>query len=228
MKPEKPSLYVVPTPIGNLKDITLRALEILRTVDTILAEDTRKSGILLKHFEINKPLQRFHIFNEHRILVGLIKRMAGGEIMALVTDAGTPGISDPGFLLVRECLKSGLRIECLPGATAFVPALVKSGFPTDRFVFEGFLPHKKGRQTLIKKLADEERTVVLYESPHRLVKSLEQFITCFGPDRPISISRELTKIHEETATGTLQQMLDYFSQKEVKGEIVMVIDGKRE
>ncbi len=228
MKPEKPSLYVVPTPIGNLKDITLRALEILRTVDTILAEDTRKSGILLKHFEINKPLQRFHIFNEHQILVGLIKRMAQGEIMALVTDAGTPGISDPGFLLVRECLKSGLRIECLPGATAFVPALVKSGFPTDRFVFEGFLPHKKGRQTLIKKLADEERTVVLYESPHRLVKSLEQFITYFGPDRPISISRELTKIHEETATGTLQQMLDYFSQKEVKGEIVMVIDGKRE
>jgi len=228
VKPEKPSLYVVPTPIGNLKDITLRALEILRTVDTILAEDTRKSGILLKHFEINKPLQRFHIFNEHQILVGLIKRMAQGEIMALVTDAGTPGISDPGFLLVRECLKSGLRIECLPGATAFVPALVKSGFPTDRFVFEGFLPHKKGRQTLIKKLADEERTVVLYESPHRLVKSLEQFITYFGPDRPISISRELTKIHEETATGTLQQMLDYFSQKEVKGEIVMVIDGKRE
>ena len=228
MTPEKPSLYVVPTPIGNLKDITLRALEILRTVDTILAEDTRKSGILLKHFEISKPLQRFHIFNEHQILVGLIKRMAQGEVMALVTDAGTPGISDPGFLLVRECLKSGLRIECLPGATAFVPALVKSGFPTDRFVFEGFLPHKKGRQTMIKKLADEERTVILYESPHRLVKSLEQFITCFGPDRPISISRELTKIHEETATGTLQQMLDYFSQKEVKGEIVMVIDGKRE
>jgi 16S rRNA (cytidine1402-2'-O)-methyltransferase len=226
--PEKSSLYVVPTPIGNLKDITLRALEILRTVDTILAEDTRKSGILLKHFEISKPLQRFHIFNEHQILVGLIKRMAQGEVMALVTDAGTPGISDPGFLLVRECLKSGLRIECLPGATAFVPALVKSGFPTDRFVFEGFLPHKKGRQTMIKKLADEERTVILYESPHRLVKSLEQFITYFGPDRPISISRELTKIHEETATGTLQQMLDYFSQKEVKGEIVMVIDGKRE
>jgi 16S rRNA (cytidine1402-2'-O)-methyltransferase len=226
--PEKPSLYVVPTPIGNLKDITLRALEILRTVDTILAEDTRKSGILLKHFEISKPLQRFHSFNEHQVLVGIIKRMAQGEVMALVTDAGTPGISDPGFLLVRECLKSSLRMECLPGATAFVPALVKSGFPTDRFVFEGFLPHKKGRQTLIKKLADEERTVILYESPHRLVKSLEQFIAHFGPDRPISISRELTKIHEETVTGTLQQMLDYFSQKEVKGEIVMVIDGKRE
>jgi 16S rRNA (cytidine1402-2'-O)-methyltransferase len=226
--PEKPSLYVVPTPIGNLKDITLRALEILKMVDTILAEDTRKSGILLKHFEISKPLQSFHIFNEHQVQAGLIKRMVQGEVMALVTDAGTPGISDPGFLLVRECLKSGLRIECLPGATAFVPALVKSGFPTDRFVFEGFLPHKKGRQTLIKKLADEERTIILYESPHRLVKSLEQFISFFGPDRLISISRELTKIHEETATGTLQQMLDYFSQKEVKGEIVIVIDGKRE
>ena len=228
MTQEKPSLYVVPTPIGNLKDITLRALEILKTVDTILAEDTRKSGILLKHFEISKPLQSFHIFNEHQVHAGLIKRMAQGEVMALVTDAGTPGISDPGFLLVRECLKASLRIECLPGATAFVPALVKSGFPTDRFVFEGFLPHKKGRQTLIKKLADEERTIILYESPHRLVKSLEQFILFFGPDRLISISRELTKIHEETATGTLQQMLDYFSQKEVKGEIVMVIDGKRE
>jgi 16S rRNA (cytidine1402-2'-O)-methyltransferase len=226
--PEKPSLYVVPTPIGNLKDITLRALEILKTVDTILAEDTRKSGILLKHFEISKPLQSFHIFNEHQVHAGLIKRMVQGEVMALVTDAGTPGISDPGFLLVRECLKAGLRIECLPGATAFVPALVKSGFPTDRFVFEGFLPHKKGRQTLIKKLADEERTIILYESPHRLVKSLEQFIEFFGPGRLISISRELTKIHEETATGTLQQMLDHFSQKEVKGEIVMVIDGKRE
>ncbi len=228
MIPEKPSLYIVPTPIGNLKDITLRALEILKKVDTILAEDTRKSGILLNHFEINKPLQRFHIFNEHRVHAGLIQRMAQGEVMALVTDAGTPGISDPGFLLVRECLKASLRIECLPGATAFVPALVKSGFPTDRFVFEGFLPHKKGRQTLIKKLADEERTIVLYESPHRLVKSLEQFIAVFGPDRPVSISRELTKIHEETTTGTLQQMLDYFSQKDVKGEIVMVIDGKRE
>lgn len=228
MTHEKPSLYVVPTPIGNLKDITLRALEILKTVDTILAEDTRKSGILLKHFELNKPLQSFHIFNEHKVHAGLIKRMAQGEVMALVTDAGTPGISDPGFLLVRECLKARLRIECLPGATAFVPALVKSGFPTDRFVFEGFLPHKKGRQTIIKKLASEERTIILYESPHRLVKSLEQFIALFGPDRPISISRELTKIHEETVTGTLQQMLDYFSLKEVKGEIVMVIDGKRE
>jgi len=226
--PDKPSLYVVPTPIGNLSDITLRAVEVLKAVDTILAEDTRKSGILLKHFEISKPLQRFHIFNEHKVHSGLIQRMIQGEVMALVTDAGTPGISDPGFLLVRECLKASLRIECLPGATAFVPALVKSGFPTDRFVFEGFLPHKKGRQTLIKKLAEEERTIVLYESPHRLVKSLEQFIAFFGPNRAISISRELTKIHEETLTGTLQQMLDYFSQKEVKGEIVMVIEGKKE
>jgi 16S rRNA (cytidine1402-2'-O)-methyltransferase len=226
--PEKTSLYVVPTPIGNLADITLRALEILKTVDTILAEDTRKSGVLLKHFSIIKPLQSFHIFNEHQVQAGLIKRMAQGEVMALVTDAGTPGISDPGFLLVRECLKAGLVLECLPGATAFVPALVKSGFPTDRFVFEGFLPHKKGRQTLIKKLASEERTIILYESPHRLVKCLEQLIEFFGPDRLISVSRELTKIHEETKTGSLQQLHDYFSRKEVKGELVLVIDGKKE
>ena len=226
MTPEKPSLYVVPTPIGNLADITLRALEILKIVDTILAEDTRKSGILLKHFTITKPLQSFHIFNEHQIHGLLIKRMTKGEVMALITDAGTPGISDPGFLLVRECLKAGLKIECLPGATAFVPALVKSGFPTDRFVFEGFLPHKKGRQTLIKKLADEERTIILYESPHRLVKALEQLIVAFGPERLVSVSRELTKIHEETITGTLAEALEHFSQKEVKGEIVIVIDGK--
>src|SRR5882762_1733673 len=228
MEKEKVSLYVVPTPIGNLGDITLRALDILKSVDSILAEDTRTSGFLLKHYQVSKPLQSFHIFNEHKALQSVIQKLKEGENMALVSDAGTPGISDPGFLLVRECLKHNLKIECLPGATAFVPALVKSGFPTDRFVFEGFLPHKKGRQTLIKKLAEEERTIVLYESPHRLVKSLEQFIAFFGPDRPISVSRELTKIHEETATGTLQQMLDYFSQKEVKGEIVMVIDGKRE
>ncbi len=227
MIPEKPSLYVVPTPIGNLADITLRALEVLKTVDTILAEDTRKTGIQLTHINITKPLQSFHIFNEHQVHPALIKRMTKGEGMALTTDAGTPGISDPGFLLVRECLKSGLKIECLPGATAFVPALVKSGFPTDRFVFEGFLPHKKGRQTLIKKLAEEERTVILYESPHRLVKALEQLIVSFGPDRMVSISRELTKIHEETITGTLTQVLQHFSTKEVKGEIVIVIDGKR-
>jgi len=224
---DKPSLYLVPTPIGNLGDITLRGLEILKSVDTILAEDTRKSGILLKHFEITKPLQSFHIFNEHKILDGLIKRMASGEVMALVSDAGTPGISDPGFLLVRECLKAGLKLETLPGATAFVPALVNSGFPTDRFVFEGFLPHKKGRQTLLKKLAEEDRTIILYESPHRLVKALEQIMECMGPDRQVSVSRELTKIYEETFTGPVSEVYLHFSQKEVKGEIVIVIDGKR-
>ena len=224
----KTSLFLVPTPIGNLGDMTIRGLETLKSVDTILAEDTRKSGILLKHFEIKKPLQSFHIFNEHKILDGLIKRMADGEVMAMISDAGTPGISDPGFLLVRECLKAGLKLETLPGATAFVPALVNSGFPTDRFVFEGFLPHKKGRQTLIKKLAEEERTVILYESPHRLVKALEQMLECMNPNRMVSVSRELTKIYEETFTGTLTDVHKHFSEKEVKGEIVIVIDGKRE
>ena len=223
----KTSLYLIPTPIGNLGDMTLRGLEILKSVDTILAEDTRKSGILLKHFEIKKPLQSFHTFNEHKILDGLIKRMADGEVMAMISDAGTPGISDPGFLLVRECLKAGLKLETLPGATAFVPALVNSGFPSDRFVFEGFLPHKKGRQTLIKKLAEEERTIILYESPHRLVKALEQMLECMSPDRLVSVSRELTKIYEETFTGTLTDVHKHFSEKEVKGEIVIVIDGKR-
>jgi len=225
---DKTVFYLVPTPIGNMGDITLRGLEVLKTVNTILAEDTRKSGVLLKHFEISKPLQSFHIFNEHQILASLIKRMQGGETMALVSDAGTPGISDPGFLLVRETLKAGLKIECLPGATAFVPALVKSGFPTDRFVFEGFLPHKKGRQTIIKKLVDEERTIVLYESPHRLIKALEQFLEFFGPDRNISVSRELTKVYEETVTGSISFVLNYFKEKEVKGEIVVVIEGKHE
>lgn len=227
-EPVKTALYLVPTPIGNLGDITLRSLEVLKTVDTILAEDTRKSGILLKHYQIQKPLQSFHIFNEHKILAGLIKRMKAGEVMALVTDAGTPGISDPGFLLVRECIAAGLHLECLPGATAFVPALVKSGFPTDRFVFEGFLPHKKGRQTMLKELAAETRTVVLYESPHRLVKALEQMLEVFQPGRLVSVSRELTKIHEETVTGPLQDVLQHFRQKEVKGEIVIVINGKKE
>lgn len=220
------SLFLVPTPIGNLADITLRALDVLRKVDTILAEDTRKSGILLRHYQIDKPLQSFHIFNEHQVLRSLVQRMQGGEVMALVTDAGTPAISDPGFLLVREALKFNLCIECLPGATAFVPALVKSGFPTDRFVFEGFLPHKKGRQTLLKKLAEEERTVVLYESPHRLIKTLEQLVEYFGADRKVSVSRELTKLHEETVTDTVANALLHFSAKEVKGEIVIVIHGK--
>ncbi len=218
----------MPTPIGNLNDITLRALEVLKSVDTILAEDTRTSGFLLKHYDISKPLQSFHIFNEHKTLAGLIERMKKGEVMALVSDAGTPGISDPGFLLVREALKAELDVDCLPGPTALIPALVKSGFPTDRFVFEGFLPHKKGRQTLLKKLAEEERTIVLYESPHRLVKTLEQLIEFFGAERRVSVSRELTKLHEETFTGTVQDVFAHFSAKEVKGEIVIVIDGKKE
>ncbi len=218
----------MPTPIGNLGDITIRALDILKSVDTILAEDTRTSGFLLKHYQISKPLQSFHIFNEHKTLAGLIARMQQGEVMALISDAGTPAISDPGFLLVREALKAGLLIDCLPGATALIPALVKSGFPTDRFVFEGFLPHKKGRQTMLKKLAEEERTIVLYESPHRLIKTLEQILEFLGPERQVSVSRELTKLHEETRTGPVMEVLEYFKQKEVKGEIVIVVDGKKE
>lgn len=225
---QKASLYLVPTPIGNLGDITLRALETLKSVDTILAEDTRTTGYLLKHFQIQKPLQSFHIFNEHKTLEGLIKRFKSGEVMALVSDAGTPGISDPGFLLVRECLKNNIEIDCLPGPSALLPALIKSGFPTDRFVFEGFLPHKKGRQTLLIKLAEEERTIILYESPHRLVKTLEQIAEFFGNERLVSVSRELTKLHEETFTGKVNDVLAHFQQKEVKGEIVIVIDGKRE
>jgi 16S rRNA (cytidine1402-2'-O)-methyltransferase len=223
---EKTSLYLVPTPIGNLGDITLRALEILKSVDVILAEDTRTSGILLKHYQIAKPLQSFHIFNEHKTVNKLIDRLKGGEVFALISDAGTPGISDPGFLLVREALKAGIKIDCLPGATALIPALVKSGFPTDRFVFEGFLPHKKGRQTLLKKLAEEDRTIIFYESPHRLIKALEQLKEFFGADRQASVSRELSKKFEETKTGTAQELLDYFSAKEVKGEIVVVVSGK--
>jgi len=225
---EATSLYLVPTPIGNLADITLRALDVLKSVDTILAEDTRTSGFLLKHYEISKPLQSFHIFNEHKTLAGLITRMQQGEVMALISDAGTPGISDPGFLLVREALKADLKVDCLPGATALIPALVKSGFPTDRFVFEGFLPHKKGRQTALKKLAEEDRTIVLYESPHRLIKTLEQLIEYFGPDRLVSVSRELTKFHEETKTGSVADVLEHFKKKDVKGEIVIVINGKEE
>lgn len=222
MQLPKPSLFLVPTPIGNLADITIRALDVLKQVDTILAEDTRTSSTLLRHYQIDKPLQSFHIFNEHKVLRGLIDRMKKGEAMALVSDAGTPGISDPGFLIIREALAEGLVVECLPGPTAFVPALVKSGFPTDRFVFEGFLPHKKGRQTALKQLADEERTVVLYESPHRLVKLLEQL----EPTRRISVSRELTKMYEETITGTVSEVLQHFRVKEPKGEIVVVIEGK--
>ena len=222
------SLYIVPTPIGNRGDITLRSLEVLKQVDTILAEDTRKSGSLLKHYNIQKPLVSFHSFNEHKRLKALIDRLKAGETMALVSDAGTPGISDPGFLLVRACLQAEIVLECLPGPTAFVPALVKSGFATDRFVFEGFLPHKKGRQTLLKKLAEEERTIVLYESPHRLEKTLDQMVEYFGENRLVSVSRELTKIHEETITGPLQEVKKHFDANKVRGEIVMVIDGKKE
>lgn len=219
-------LYLVPTPIGNLDDITLRAVKILQSVDAILAEDTRTSGILLKHLGISKPLQSYHIFNEHRTVERLIEQLKAGKTMALVSDAGTPGISDPGFLVVRECLKYGITVECLPGPTAFVPALVNSGLPTDRFTFEGFLPHKKGRQTRLQSLAEEERTMIFYESPHRLVKALEQFVEQFGPDRQASVSRELTKIYEETVRGTLTEIIAYFTEKTVKGEIVICVQGK--
>lgn len=223
----KIALYLVPTPIGNRGDITLRALEILKKVDIILAEDTRTSGALLAHYGIKKSLQSFHIHNEHKSMERLIQRMTDGETFALVSDAGTPGISDPGFLLVRACHSAGLAVECLPGATALIPALVQSGFPCDRFVFEGFLPHKKGKQTLLKQLATEERTIVVYESPHRLVKTLEEMVTHFGPERRVSVSRELTKLHEETMTGTLTEVFTHFNSKEVKGEIVIVIDGQK-
>jgi 16S rRNA (cytidine1402-2'-O)-methyltransferase len=222
---QKTSLYLVPTPIGNLADITLRALEILKSVDLILAEDTRTSGFLLKHYSINKPIQSFHNFNEHKILTGLITRLQEGASMALVSDAGTPGISDPGFLIARECIKAGIKIECLPGATAFVPALLKSGLPADRFVFEGFLPQKKGRMTLLKLLAQEPRTMIFYESPYRLVKTLAQFMEYFGVSRKASVSRELTKKFEETVNGSLQEIHQHFSSKEVKGEIVIVVAG---
>jgi 16S rRNA (cytidine1402-2'-O)-methyltransferase len=222
---KKTSLYLVPTPIGNLGDITLRALEILKQVDLILAEDTRTSGVLLKHHMVAKPLQSFHNFNEHKIVTSLIQRMEKGETMALISDAGTPGISDPGFLIARACVQAGLEIECLPGATAFVPALVKSGLPSDRFVFEGFLPVKKGRQTLLKKLVEEDRTMIFYESPYRLVKTLEHFKEYFGPSRAASVSRELTKMFEETVNGTLEEIIKHYTLKEPKGEIVIVVAG---
>jgi 16S rRNA (cytidine1402-2'-O)-methyltransferase len=222
---QETALYIVATPIGNLGDITVRALEILKTVDLILAEDTRTSGVLLKHYQISKPLQSFHNFNEHKIVGTLIERLKKGERMALISDAGTPGISDPGFLIARACIQAGLKIECPPGATAFVPALIKSGLPSDRFSFEGFLPLKKGRQTLLKKLAAEERTMIFYESPYRLVKTLEQFCEYFGNERAASVSRELTKMFEETVNGTLNEILVHFQSKEVKGEIVVVVAG---
>ena len=219
-------LYIVPTPIGNLKDITLRALDVLKEVDLILAEDTRTSSHLLNHYQVTKPISPYHQHNEHKVLQHLIDQLASGKKMALVTDAGTPGISDPAFLLIRECIKNDIRIECLPGATAFVPALVNSGIPTNRFVFEGFLPLKKGRQTLLKSLTEEERTMIFYESPMRLVKTLEEFIQFFGGDRQCCVSRELTKMFEENKRGTLKEVSDYFKQKNVKGEIVIIIQGE--
>jgi 16S rRNA (cytidine1402-2'-O)-methyltransferase len=219
-------LYLVPTPIGNLKDITLRALEVLKDVDLILAEDTRNTSNLLNHFQITKPLSPYHQHNEHKVLQHLVSQLLEGKKMAVVTDAGTPGISDPAFLLVRECVKVGIAVECLPGATAFVPALVNSGIPSNRFCFEGFLPLKKGRQTLLKQLAEEERTMIFYESPVRLVKTLEEFITYFGESRQCSVSRELTKKFEENKRGSLREVCDHFKEKTVKGEIVIVLQGK--
>ena len=223
---KRTSLYIVPTPIGNLSDITLRAIDTLKSVDVILAEDTRTSGKLLKHYQIEKPLQSFHNFNEHKIVESLVSRMKRGEVMALISDAGTPGISDPGFLIARASIQAGLLIECLPGPTAFVPALIKSGLGADRFVFEGFLPQKKGRQTMLKKLAAEERTMIFYESPHRLLKTLQQFGEYFGADRKISVSRELTKLFEETVNGSIAQVLQHFAAKEIRGEIVIVLEGR--
>ncbi len=219
-------LYIVPTPIGNLKDITLRALDVLKEVDLILAEDTRTSSHLLNHYQITKPISPFHQHNEHKVLQHLIDQLASGKKMALVTDAGTPGISDPAFLLIRECIKNDIKVECLPGATAFVPALVNSGIPTNRFVFEGFIPLKKGRQTLLKSLVEEERTMIFYESPMRLVKTLEEFIQFFGEDRQCCVSRELTKMFEENKRGTLKDVCDHFKKKNVKGEIVIILQGK--
>lgn len=220
-------LYLVPTPIGNLKDITLRAIEVLKQVDLILAEDTRTTSHLLNHYQIIKPLSPYHQHNEHKVLQHLINQLVEGKTMAIVTDAGTPGISDPAYLLIRECIKVGVKVECLPGATALVPALVNSGIPSNRFCFEGFLPIKKGRQTLLKKLAEEERTMIFYESPLRLVKTLEEFIQYFGANRQCSVSRELTKMFEETQRGSLQEVHDYFSTKNVKGEIVIVVSAAK-
>ncbi|MGB5403858.1 16S rRNA (cytidine(1402)-2'-O)-methyltransferase [Robiginitalea sp.] len=221
------SLYIVPTPIGNLGDITLRALEVLKSVTLILAEDTRTSGKLLKHYDISTPLRSYHMHNEHRILTQLVTRIKAGETMALISDAGTPGISDPGFLLIRECLKEGIEVNCLPGATALIPALVNSGFPTDRFVFEGFLPLKKGRQTRLQLLSGESRTLVFYESPHKLLRTLTQFVEYFGGDRQISVSRELTKMYEETLRGTTSEVLAHFENNPPKGELVLVVEGRK-
>lgn len=223
---DKTSLYLIPTPIGNLGDITYRAVEVLNAVDTILAEDTRTSGVLLKHYQITRPLQSYHAFNEHKAVPHLLQKMQEGHTLALISDAGTPGISDPGFLLAREAIEAGLKVECLPGATAFIPALIKSGLPIDRFAYEGFLPHKKGRKTKLSILAEEPRTFVLYESPHRLLKTLEQLAEVCGPERMASVSRELTKKFEETVNGDLETLINHFKTNPPKGEFVIIVEGK--
>jgi len=220
-------LYIVPTPVGNMEDMTFRAVRILKEVDLVLAEDTRTSGILLKHFDIRNQLMSHHKFNEHGTSAGIVSRLLAGENVALISDAGTPGISDPGFFLVREAVKAGVEVQCLPGATAFVPALVSSGLPCDRFAFEGFLPQKKGRQSKIESLKGEQRTMIFYESPYRVVKTLEQFAEAFGPSRQVSVCREISKIHEESVRGTLEAVIAHFKEKEPKGEIVIVLEGEK-
>jgi len=220
-------LYLVPTPIGNLDDITLRAIKVLKEVDLILAEDTRTSGKLLKHFNISTHMQSHHMHNEHKTVDNIVQRLQSGETIALISDAGTPAISDPGFLLTRACIENNIEVECLPGATAFVPALVNSGMPNDKFVFEGFLPVKKGRQTRLKFLAEETRTMIFYESPHKLIKTLTNFLEYFGEDRQVSVSRELTKLYEETIRGTVKEVLNHYAKKPPKGEIVIVAAGKK-
>lgn len=219
------TLYLVPTPVGNLEDITMRALRVLREADLILAEDTRTSGNLLKHFDIKNAMLSYHKFNEHKTVESIVERLLAGQTIAVVSDAGTPGISDPGFLVAREAIKAGIEVITLPGATAFVPALVSSGLPCDRFCFEGFLPQKKGRQTRLQALAEETRTMIFYESPHRIVKALTQFIEVFGPDRQVSVCREISKIHEESVRGSLQEVLAHFTETEPRGEFVIVVSG---
>lgn len=219
-------LYVVPTPVGNMEDMTFRAIRILKEADLILAEDTRTSGILLKHYEIKNAMQSHHKFNEHQTVESIVNRIKGGQTVALISDAGTPGISDPGFLVVRECVRNGIEVQCLPGATAFVPALVSSGLPDERFCFEGFLPQKKGRMTRLNALKEETRTMIFYESPYRLLKTLTQFAEIFGADRPVSVCREISKIHEESVRGTLQEVIAHFTETEPRGEIVIILRGK--
>lgn len=221
-------LYVVPTPVGNLEDMTFRAIRVLKEADLILAEDTRTSGILLKHYDIKNPMQSHHKFNEHQTVEHIVTRIKSGETIALISDAGTPGISDPGFLIVRECVRNGIEVQCLPGATAFVPAIVSSGLPNERFCFEGFLPQKKGRMTRLNSLAEEKRTMIFYESPYRLVKTLTQFSEIFGPERPVSVCREISKVHEESVRGTLTEVIQHFTENEPRGEIVIVLGGKED